>query len=209
MNKTLSVIAALCCAFSILLTGCESDDDDVDFGDNDPNLVACVGDSIMAGYNCIGSPFSTRLAAKSGKNVLNFAQPGAVSSYGVSIIDGVLARKPGYVCIMLGSNDAIQNKDLQSTKANIAAIIAACKSNNSVPIVGTPPRTAYGHLIFNDRTKRVSQVVREAASEQGAKLVDINSAFGDEPEIYLNPADGLHLSEEGGELLADQFNGAL
>ena len=210
MKRTIVFLSTLFCALSIVLTGCESDDDgDSDVGDNDPNLVACVGDSIMAGTKCAGAPFPARLASKSGKAVLNFAKPGAHSSYGVSAINTALARKPGYVCIMLGSNDASQGYAPETVKANIAAMITACKGNHSVPIVGTPPKMAFGHAAYNNHCGEIAKAIREAASEQGAKLVDIYSACGSNPEKYLNPDDGLHLSEEGGELLADKFSGAL
>ena len=211
MKKTTTFFSALCCAFAILMTGCEGGggDGEADVGDNAPNTVACIGDSIMAGYACEGAPFTQRLAAKSGMTVLNYAKPGAETRYGVAIIDVVLAQKPGYVCIMLGSNDATKGRDAQSVKANISAIVAACKNNRSVPIVAMPPRMAYAHSIHDGHCKKIGEAVREAASEQGAKVIDMYSAFGSNPEQYLNPADGLHLSEAGGELLADKFNGAL
>ena len=38
------------------------------------------------------------------------------------------------------------------------------------------------------------------------RLVDFYKAFGEQPERYLNPDDGLHLSDEGGEFVAKKFN---
>ena len=210
MKRMFTFVSTVLCSLSLIMTGCESDSDDGgDIGDNNPDLVACVGDSIMAGVNCAGAPFPVRLAAKSGKTVLNYAKPGAKSNYGPSVINSVLAKKPGYVCIMIGSNDASAGHSPEAVKANIAAMIVACQSHHSKPIVATPPQMAYGHAIYNGNCKAVSEAIRQATSELGAKLVDINSACGSNPEKYLNPADGLHLSEEGGELLANKFNGAL
>lgn len=179
-----------------------------DFGNNDPNVVACVGDSLTQGVNCIGAPYPTRLAAMSGKRVLNFGRHGTVASEGASTIASALARHPGYVCILFGSNDAIHGVDYETTRQNIRRIVVACKNNQSVPLLATPPPMIGGHELYAGHADRVAEVIREIATEQGVTLVDLHAAFGSDPSPYLNPDDGLHLSEAGGDLVAKKFNAA-
>lgn len=207
--KSISALIALIGLISLpVFSGCEGGGDSHDFGDNDPNLVACIGDSITQGYRCIGAPYPARLSVLSGKATLNYGVGGTDSSYGVSVISSALSRKPGYVCILFGSNDAIHGDDPANTKENLRAIIAACKANNSVPIIGTPPKMIAGHKIFDGTAFRMAEAIRELASEENVALVDLYKAFGEGVE-YLNPDDGLHLSDAGGDLVAQKFNSKL
>lgn len=200
--------SALLLLVPIIITGCEgSSSDGWDFGDNDPNLVACLGDSITSGYNSEGAPYPSRLAAMSGKNVLNFGSPGATSSYGASAIGSVVARKPGYVCILLGSNDAIHGRSVESTRENLRQVIAVCKANNCKPIIATPPKMIASHEIYDPAAERAADGIRQLAKEEGVALVHLYKAFGN-GEAYL-VSDGLHLSEAGGDLVAKQFNSRL
>ena len=177
-----------------------------DFGDNDPNVVACVGDSITQGYNCIGAPYPSRLAPMSGKAVLNYGVHGSRSSYGASVIGSVLARRPGYVCILFGANDAIMGDDPATTKENLRRIVVACKNNKTVPLLATPTPMNGPHSLYAGNVRQVAEAVRQLASEEGVTLVDLHAAFGSDPSAYLNPDDGLHLSDAGGDLVAKKFN---
>ena len=201
--------AGLAALSAVFLAGCGGDDDDFDYGDNDPNLVACVGDSLTQGYNTIGAPYPTRLAQMSGKTVLNYGVAGTESSYGAGIIGSVLARKPGTVCIMYGSNDAIMGRDFNKTKACIKAMAASCKANNTRAVVAVPPGMVGSHAKFNHRVRYMADFIREAAKEEGVKLIDFYSAMGDDPSRFLNPADGLHLSDEGADFVAKKFNSCI
>ncbi len=201
---TLAAAAAL-----VTFCGCEDDGGggDHDFGDNDPNLVICVGDSITQGYACDGAPYPSQLAAMSGKQVRNLGIGGAESGVGASRISSQLSCKPGYVCILYGANDAICGGGAGGAKENIRAIISACKKNKSVPIVATTPPMIGEHGIFNDAAKSINEAIRAVAGEEGVGLVDLYGAFGS-GEAYL-VSDGLHPNAAGAELIARKFNGAL
>lgn len=198
--------AGLAFAAAFLISGCGDDGDDFDYGDNDRNLVACVGDSLTQGYNCVGAPYPTRLATMSGKTVLNYGVAGSHANYGAGIIGSVLARKPGTVCIMYGSNDAIHGRNMAQTKEYLRAIVVACRANGSKPVLAVPPRMAGGHAKFDHRVRFLAEYIRALAKEERVALVDFYKAFGDQPERYLNMSDGLHLSDEGGEFIAKKFN---
>lgn len=200
---------ALCAALLTLLpAGCGDDgggggNDDV--GDNDKNLVACLGDSITQGYNCIGAPYPSRLAAYSGKQVKNYGVGGTTSSYGASVVGSALSRKPGYVCVLFGANDCIQGVSPGATVENLRRIVRACKANKSKVIVGTPTPMTGPHGIYNKRVSALVPAIKAMCKEEGAACVDLNAAFGDGAQ-YLNPADGLHMNDAGSDLIAKKFN---
>jgi Lysophospholipase L1 and related esterases len=204
ISRSFAGIAALALALS---AGCEGDGDDAgkNYGDNDPNLVACMGDSLTMGYNCEGDPYPTRLASITGKTVLDYGVGGVESSYGVSIVSSVIARKPAYVCIMYGSNDMITfgEVNVDRVKENLRRIIQACRASSCIPILATIPPMNASHQFFQPRTLMLSEAIRELAKEEGVQLVDINKAFGEGGE-FINK-DGLHFTDAGGEWLARKF----
>jgi lysophospholipase L1-like esterase len=186
-----------------VLVGCEGNGND-DVGDNNINLVACIGDSITMGYNCEGAPYPTRLAAKSGKTVLNFGVGGTISEDGLNKVELALARNPGYVCIFYGANDAIHGVDPSVVGSNLRRIVRACRAKESIPLLATPTPQQGGHGAFNGQVMRIAEVVRGVAKEEGARLIDLNKAFGDGEGLLVD--DGLHMTAAGSELIAEKFN---
>lgn len=174
-----------------------------DFGTNNQNLVACVGDSLTAGYACDGAPYPSLLAGMISKKVINYGVGGKLSNEGVSMVKSALAAKPGYVCILFGSNDAIHKIDAPTCGENIRKMIQACKKNNSIPIVANLPIMIGDHKGYNASAGRVSKSIAIVAKEEGAIFVDVRTAFGD--GIGLINDDGLHLTVEGGTKLAQCF----
>ncbi len=171
----------------------------------DPNIVLCLGDSITEGYRCIGLPYPSRLAQLSGRTVRNYGKGGKLASYGASIAEDALRREnPGIVCILFGANDAIHHVSSSTTKENLRRIIRLCRKYNAKPIIATPTPQIGSHARFNSGVKAIASQVRSLAREENVALVDLNSAFGDGKK-YLNPADGLHLSDAGGSLMAREF----
>ena len=209
VHSPLSTVLVAVTALALLLaSGCENSDDTAgrDYGDNDPNIIACMGDSLTMGYMSVGAPYPQRLAALTGKHILNYGVGGVASSYGVSIVSSVVARKPAYVCILYGTNDAIdlEFRGAGWTKENLRHIIAVCRANQSIPILATiPPMTRHRGL-FDNNVIQINEAIRALAQEENVCLVDLNKAFGDGLK-YLNPEDGLHFSDAGGDLLAKLF----
>ncbi|MGI5867950.1 MAG: GDSL-type esterase/lipase family protein [Kiritimatiellia bacterium] len=204
LDRPIRLISMLILLSLALATGCEDDGDSKDFGDNNPDLVACIGDSLTQGYKCAGAPYPSRIAEKTGKTVLNFGVAGATSAYGASIISSVVARKPGYVCILFGSNDAIMHRGAEAAAENIRAIIGVCKANRCIPIVGTPPKMIDSHAPYDPAAAATADAIIAVAKEEGVAVVNFYKAFGDGVE-FLNPDDGLHLSDAGGDKIASGF----
>lgn len=176
-----------------------------DVGDNDKDLVICVGDSITQGYRCDGAPYPSQLAAMTGKTVRNMGVAGQQAGAGASRISSQLGCKPGYVCILYGANDAIREggSSANSVKESLRSIIVACKNNKSIPIVATTPPMVRGHSLYDGGARAINEAIRALAKEEGVKLVDLYREFGD-GEGYLG-GDGLHPNAAGAKLIAKCF----
>ena len=173
------------------------------------NVVLCLGDSITLGYNCIGLPYPSRLAKLSGRKVVNYGNGGKTSAYGASIAqDALMKEGPGTVCILFGANDAIHNVHHLVVKENLRKIVRLCKQYKATPVIATPTPQIGNHARFNANVKVIAADVRALAREERITVVDLNVAFGDGKK-YLNPSDGLHLSNAGGDLMAAKFYQAI
>ena len=177
-----------------------------DVGDNDKNTVVCIGDSITQG-RCApaGDPYPTRLAALSGKNVINAGVCGERSFSTAARAPGVLAKyKPGYMCLMIGANDASFGDDPVAVGEDIRSIIQAAKAQKTIALVATVTPTFGSHEYSNGGVDHINNVIRQVVKEEGARLVDVNKEFGDDASLVQD--DGLHPSDSGTQLIALSFN---
>ncbi len=174
-----------------------------------PDVVVCLGDSITAGIHCYGLPYPSRLAKLCGLSVKNYGRGGETSGWGKKVVEDVLRKEgPGHICILFGANDAIHHVNPLETKENLRSIIRICKQYQAIPIIATPTPQRGSHARFNGNVRAIVRQVRDLAAEEHVILVDLNSAFGDGGN-YLNPSDGLHLNNNGGDLMARMFNAAI
>ena len=203
MNRLLSALACT----ALLLAGCGDDGDGG--GDRTSGTVVCIGDSLTAGICCIGSPWPSRLAAMSGRSVVNLGVGGATSVDGVARVSAALARDPGVVCVLYGSNDPGHGIPLDRTLSSIRSIVRACKDRDVPVVVATPPPTMEPHANRNDRIREIGAGIRAMGKEMGFQVVDLYAAVDADREKYLNPEDGLHLSDAGGDLFAKKFDSKL
>jgi lysophospholipase L1-like esterase len=175
-----------------------------DFGENDPNVVVAMGDSITAGGFSGGAPWPSRMAGMIGKTVVNDGVSGARSSDGVARVNRRLSSlKPGYVIIFYGANDAINGVDSDQVGAAIDAMVAAVQANQSIPIVATVMPMSGGRVIFNGAVDRINEQIRYVARNRGAALVNLNGLVSGNTDLYL--ADGLHLNDNGELAVALEF----
>lgn len=176
-----------------------------DFGNNDPNLVYCIGDSITAGNAVAGlTPYPGLLGPMIGKNVVNAGAGGAMSSHGADIAPGILGgRKPGFLIIFYGAVDAIFDRSIDSTIGNLRSIVQAAKANKTIPIVATCLPQIREHQAFNGTINQLNPRIAQMADEEGAVLADLHSGFSP-PESYLVD-DGLHPNQAGEQLIATLF----
>lgn len=202
--------------FSLMISlatgsGCESDSkkklgDGHDFGDNNPDLVLAMGDSITAGGYSGGSPWPARFGGMVGKSVINDGIPGASSPVGAGRINSLLATyKPGFVIIWYGANDAINGYNIETTDGALRYIVDAAKANNSIPVIANVMPMAGGRVIYNGNVERINERI---ANISGVKKVNVYKMVSGNTDLYL--ADGLHLSDAGEQevaaLFMDAFN---
>ena len=200
----------------ILSVGCNSDgggDDGgsskQDFGDNNPNRVVALGDSITEGI-CApdGAPYPSRLAGLSGKEVINQGGCGERSAGGASRIGGGLSRyKPGYIVILYGANDAIYAMGSEQLINNLRNMCNAAIANKTVPILMTCTPMYDSHAFAAGTVGSYNQPIRDLGKEMGVKVVDLANEFGTE-RSFLQP-DGLHPSDSGNQLIALSVNDRL
>jgi len=194
-------LGAIGTAVALVLAGCDHGGGGglgTDVGNNDPNVVAAVGDSITAGS------YPSQLAGMIHKTVHNHGAGGATAGDGAGRIGGVLAEdKPGYVLILYGANDAITGEDPDNTVAALSAIIGACKANKSIPVIATLTPMHTEHAIYAGRAARISERIRTLADQTGTALCDLEKEFGDNESLFQS--DGLHPNSQGDMVIADSF----
>lgn len=191
-----------CMLIAALGVGCESDSggklgDGHDFGDNNPEVVLVMGDSISAGGYSGGPPWPSRFADMVGKTVVNYGVPGANSIDGAGRISRAInSIKPGYVIIWYGANDAIQSISVDSTDRAINYMVDVAKTNKVIPVVINVMPMAGGRSIFNGTVDRINERIKSIK----AKKVNAHKLVNSDPFLYLE--DGLHLSDTGENAIA-------
>ena len=184
-------------------TGCEDggDGSSADVGSNDINVAVALGDSItQGGYPSI-------LAGITGKTVVDAGVGGTQASSGAGRIGGLLARHhPGFVLILYGANDIINDVARETTVANLRAMIQAAKGNMTIPVIATLTPMSGSHGIFEPNVEALNEQIRSLASSDGARLANLAGAFGD-PGL-IGP-DGLHPTSAGNNVIASVFAGKI
>ena len=179
-----------------------------DVGSNNADVYVAIGDSITDGNNGGGAPYPPRLASMTGKTVINRAAQDESSGSGAGSVGGILAdTKPGALLILLGAVDLIGGSSVDSIIGNLGSIIDQAKANKTVPVVATLTPMVGSHSLWEGQVKELNKAIRNLASDRGARLVDLESAFGDGEGLILS--DGLHPNEQGNQIMAEAFAGAL
>ena len=210
-NSAILGITALSLAAS--LTACEDSGGSGggslgDVGSNNPDTYACNGDSITGGGNGGGDPYPPRLEAITGKSVANYGVDSETTGSALGKIASILAsEKPAALLIDLGAVDLIEGTSLDTSIENLRNIIEQAKANDTVPVVATLTPMTGAHALWADGAKALSALIRTLASEEGARLVDLEKEFGDGDGLLLD--DGLHPNETGNQLMAEAFADAL
>lgn len=194
-------------ALAAILTACDRDSDPShDFGDNDPNVVVALGDSITAGYPGGLVPYPAILSTMIGKRVINGGVSGNTAEQAAARAGGLMRRyRPGYLLILVGSNDAIIGVPREETVDHIRGVIALARARKTIPIVGTVPPMFRSHAIFDGRARALNEAIRAMASQEGVKVADVAGMLNS--ETYFLP-DGLHPNQTGHEQLAKAFANA-
>lgn len=209
MQTLRNIRCLLILLLSAAMVGCEDDDNDHDFGSNDPNVYVAMGDSITSGlgYSSV-EPYPAKLSAMLGKTVINKGHGGDLSSDGRTDVNSILATyKPGYLLILYGANDIIYGYGADHIIANLRAIIQAAKTNKTIPVIATLTPAFGSHAYMAGGINDLNAGIREMAAEEGVSVADMDSAFGGNSNYMLS--DGLHPNDKGAELIATTFSNVL
>ena len=152
--------------------------------DHAPGPVLVLGDSLSAEYGLTRGKgwvvlLQQRLQAQKFKaHVVNASISGETTAGGRSRLPGLLAKhQPSVVLIELGGNDALRGLALQSTQANLTAMVrAAQKAGAKVLLVGMQVPPNYGAAY----TQQFADMFRKVSQEEKAPLVPfLLAGFGE------------------------------
>ncbi|OVE73831.1 hypothetical protein BVX94_02630 [bacterium B17] len=206
-NKFKFLSLVVLSSLMFMVSGCEDDGSSHDYGDNDANYYVAMGDSITEGYGDAGTPYPERLAGMIGKTVANEGKSGETSDEGAARINSLLSSyKPGHLLVLYGANDVLRSRDNADIISYLRTIIQAAKSNQTVPELATlTPITGHDGA-YASAVQSLNTDIRSLASEEGVRLVDLESAFNGTGNVdaYLQ-SDGLHPNSDGSQLIAESF----
>jgi len=175
-----------------------------DPGNNDLNSVIAFGDSLTKGSECSCVPYPNRLAGHIKKTVRNTGVPQSRAVDNVGRTQEAIDKYPSaYMMILYGVNDVIHSRGIGAITSALSEMVDICKQNHVVPVLATYPEPILDHALFGPRTLLLNESIRELASAEGIKLVDLEREFGADPSLY--EADGLHPNSAGTEIVAIAF----
>ncbi len=177
-----------------------------DRGGSSVTSVVCIGDSITAGSRLSGGQaYPSQLSAMIGVPVINAGVPGQTSAGGVGRISSLIDNtKPSHICILYGSNDAIQDVAPTVTFINIVAMVNTAIAKGVVPVVGTIPPMIGERAIFQPRVNQLNDGIPGVVSDNGGKVADSAGPFGSDGSGLLQ-SDNLHPNASGAIAIATAF----
>lgn len=170
--------------------------------------IVVFGDSLSAGYGLPQgagwvSLLEQRLRReKLGYDVVNASISGETTFGGRNRIGAVLQEHtPAVVIVELGANDGLRGSAVETTRANLIAIVAACrKAGAKVLLVGMRIPPNYGPVY----TRRFEAMFAEVARQQNTSLVPFMlQGFAEKREMFQ--ADGVHPNAEAQPRVLDNI----
>ncbi|HEU4521957.1 MAG TPA: arylesterase [Thermoanaerobaculia bacterium] len=162
--------------------------------------IVAFGDSLTAGYGAgQGEDYPSRLSARLGTSIVNAGANGDTTESALQRIDTVVARQPRIVLIGLGGNDLLRGLPIESTEANLRAIISRIHEAGSMAVL----------LGFRFPTLRggYEGMYERVAEDTGALLIpDLLDGILNDPALK---SDAIHPNAAGYELMAERVAGPL
>lgn len=161
--------------------------------------IACMGDSITAGYGVSsGQGYCEILGGD------NFGVSSKTTTYGLSILDDVIATNPETVIVEYGLNDAYANQvSLVQFKCNLRKIIKRLKNEGIQPVILIANPSTF--TSFNAGYKAYVRQMRAIAKKCNVPFADSYREFSEWKVESLTSLyyDDLHPNAEGHSLIAD------
>jgi acyl-CoA thioesterase-1 len=170
-------------------------------------VVLAFGDSVTHGTGAKeGEDYPTRLAQRSGWDVVNAGIPGDTARAAKSRIEKLLQEiEPALVIVELGGNDFLRRYSDQEVKEDLRIILRTVKRSGAMPVlVGVPELS-----VFRAGVGRLSDsaIYAELAKEESVLLV--KNVFSSVLSDASLRADQIHPNAKGYRVLADGIAAAL
>ncbi len=169
--------------------------------------IVFYGNSLTAGYGLEPSQafpalIQQRLDSLGYKyQVVNAGVSGETTAGGKSRIDWLLKKPLDIFVLELGANDGLRGLDTESTYSNLKTIITKVRDANpdaEIILAGMQLPPSMGQQYTRD----FNEVFTRLAKDEKVHLIPfILEGVGGDPE--LNQNDGIHPTEEGQHILAD------
>ena len=127
-------------------------------------------------------------------------------------IDTVLGSQPAdFILLLFGANDLYHGLSSKTTKFNLEQMINKSISAGVEPIIGTITPNTHKYAPFRRSAieEFYNPVIRSLADEKGILLADHYEAMVQDWNLLWTSGDGLHLSREGNEKMADTWYASL
>jgi acyl-CoA thioesterase I len=173
----------------------------------DRPVILAVGTSLTAGYGLDPDdawPFLVQKridAAGLPHRVVNAGVSGETSAGARRRMDWLLRQPVAVFILETGANDMLRGQDVESTRANVGAILDRAARQTPPPRLVLLGMQAAPNL-GAEYVTRFSSIYAEAARKHGAVLVPfvLEGVAGIQ---RLNQADGVHPTPEGQRIIAD------
>lgn len=167
-------------------------------------LVVCFGDSLTAGYGADEGEsypdFLQRDLEKDGYKyrVVNEGVSGNTTKDGVDRLAGVVRMRAALVVLEFGGNDGLRGFKVETTRANLAAMIRALQASGAnVVLAGMTLPPSYGA----DYVDAFTGSYPALGNKFGVPVIPFLLA-----DVYGKPgmiqADGIHATDQGNEGVA-------
>ncbi len=173
---------------------------------NELPVVLVLGDSLSAEYGLRRNSGWVKLLAdrieQSGARyrVVNASISGETTSGGLTRVPDLLkAHRPAVVVIELGANDGLRGLPIAAMRANLRAIIKACRATKAqVLLVGMRLPPNYGRAYAEQFFAAFGQIARD---EKVAHVPFLLDGFAESAELFQ--ADHIHPTEGAQPLMLD------
>ncbi len=169
--------------------------------------VLAFGDSITHGTGARkGEDYATRLAQRSGWEIVNAGIPGDTAGAAKARIEALLRETvPALVIVELGGNDFLQRRPEHEIKEDLRIIVQRVRASAAMPVLIGVPEVSIVRASLGSLSD--APIYAELAEEEDVLLVaDILAGVLSDASLR---ADRIHPNAEGYRILADGIADAL
>lgn len=194
LNKPIFKIGIV--GLALILTGCDGKPQLKRLAQGD--TVLAFGDSLTAGRGVSREhAYPAMLQTLIGRTVINAGVSGELTEEGLNRLPELLeTHDPQLVILLEGGNDILQNRSLESAKANLSAMITLAKDQDrDVVLVGVPAKSMFA---------TTASLYTELAEEHQIPLE--KSIIGSLLKKPAMKSDSVHFNRAGYSALADAIH---